>query len=481
MAVATTSSAPSLERGGMLVGCRGVTQQGVRCRWTTASSGPEAAPLRNGAHFCIWHLPKRTPHRLDPGQKLILSFFPLARRSGVAVEDCVVTLASPATPPREFSRTQLERIAENRSKALARRQQRLMPEKPEVMLEQDMLSTATPSQTKTQSLLTCDQAKRIADNRAKALERRLQRQSRGSQPKACEKDVVAAPTPIRTEDCNRCGSFDGSPTEGKMSVPGPPPPPPLTLTEAELERIAQNRFDAIMRRQRREQEVRSAKLSEMGNGSESDAVNRGSAMVEVAVHGECKKETTESVGAPAPVILARQRASEEVVIEESCEIEINELVTASEPVIENGNSATRETTVRDVRGNENSDKENASERLFDFRPSIEVVVQGATTLGGRVPNSRAEELPAAKAEVEAVIDRPERSRTPVRRPRRTLMPRLTASPLPMPRAHRFATRVAMSPGTPLVAATKKVFGARRPADGRAQPMSSSVPLAFLIQ
>eukprot|EP00928_Gymnodinium_smaydae_P035860 TRINITY_DN25154_c0_g1_i1.p1 TRINITY_DN25154_c0_g1~~TRINITY_DN25154_c0_g1_i1.p1 ORF type:complete len:434 (+),score=80.84 TRINITY_DN25154_c0_g1_i1:104-1405(+) len=256
--------------------CRGVTRQGVQCRWTAACDSPVAAPLAEGEHFCYWHgrrskkkavVPDETQLRLDQfsiqpplpladcvagaSDRAASSALPLPIADGTTSDTGVIVasagergraLAQSSSSSRSLSAEQLARIAENRRLALERRQQRgaanassgTVPDRSTASETADAKDPGAPLQ------LTQAQLALIEQKRLEALKRRRRRSS------------AAAPT---TAD----SAADAAPTAGDVSASAAAPvstvapaAAPAALDQAQLARIERNRREALERRKRRQ-------------------------------------------------------------------------------------------------------------------------------------------------------------------------------------------------------------------------------------
>jgi len=219
--------------------CRGVTTQGVRCKWSAVSDDPVAAPLRTGGNFCFWHAPRKKTRSVvvqeDARQQRLEIFFanPLTSassalaptpslalaRSSVASGDAGVTDASqkPKLTPEQFCR-----IAENRQKALVRRASKLEGDAAELSQTQPQPQTTQEHQAGASQELSQAQLDRISQNRLEAIGRRLKRHDTLEQNQA---ELAAS------QDHDAWASQE--------------------LSQAQLDRITKSRQEALERRRQR--------------------------------------------------------------------------------------------------------------------------------------------------------------------------------------------------------------------------------------
>jgi len=215
--------------------CRGVTTQGVRCKWSAVSDDPVAAPLRTGGNFCFWHAPRKKTRSVvvqeDARQQRLEIFFanplmpassatapsPAPARSSVASGDAGVTDASqkPKLTPEQFCR-----IAENRQKALVRRASKLEVDAAE--LTQTQPQPTQEHEAGASQELSQAQLDRISQNRLEAIGRRLKRHDTLEQNQA---ELAAS------QDHDAWASQE--------------------LSQAQLDRITKSRQEALERRRQR--------------------------------------------------------------------------------------------------------------------------------------------------------------------------------------------------------------------------------------
>lgn len=200
--------------------CRGVRHGGYPCRWTSASDDPVAATLREGGHFCFWHTTRRKPKPIDPRQQSLERFLVGAAPSkgGNAGAGADAARAAAASSKSGGAAGDVDAASEGTR------------------------ACASPARSRTVPL-TPEQLERIAINRSLALERKLRRQSSdASLPSSPASEPLLVATPLASQ-----ASQVASP------LPLLTAPPPVVLSQAQVERIAQRRRDALERKRRLEE------------------------------------------------------------------------------------------------------------------------------------------------------------------------------------------------------------------------------------
>jgi len=192
------------------VRCRGVTRDSLQCRWTSAALDDTAQPLREGGHFCLIHAPRRKQRQEDPSQLRLNSFFGKKRAtcadfskdspclSVVPFEPCEPSPCRLTLTPEQRSR-----IDENRQRALERKLQRQnsrASSQEELEAQSPGPNLASPPlRRQLRRHLTDEQRDRITTNRQEALDRRRRKDST---ERAKSSETL---TPIRDVDASLRG------------------------------------------------------------------------------------------------------------------------------------------------------------------------------------------------------------------------------------------------------------------------------------
>lgn len=260
--------------------CRGVTRSGLACRWTAACQDPVAAPLREGGRFCFWHFPRRKVAAEDRRQKSLEMFFPgtKADHADVAANAASSSLPSPQPSSQgpssqqsqqsddadEVPLTQQQRdlVSQKRLEALERRRQR--------QLQASLVQSDAAGPSQENATLSATLPKLGADRppltcKSNSMPFQPDADQSQSPSKSCISNEISCTPSI----CQP----KGSPWPARIELPLRPSPasssqslsaptistdadllPPPQLTAAQLQRIAQKRWEALERRRQREEQ-----------------------------------------------------------------------------------------------------------------------------------------------------------------------------------------------------------------------------------